>query len=65
MILFFLLLACIELVASHPKIITFFASILFPKLKVLPSSKQIPYPTYLYLDVLAFLVVFTAPNKQF
>ena len=65
MMLFFLLLACEELVASHPKIIKFFASILFPKLKLLPSSKQIPYPTYLYFDVLAFLVIFAAPNKQF
>ena len=65
MILFFLLLVCEEFLASKLEIIIIFASILFPKLNLVPSSKQIPYPEYLYLEVSAFLVIYTAPNKLF
>ena len=62
--LFFLLLACEELLKSAPKIIQFLPSPL-PKLDSLCLSNPMPYPLYLHLSISAFLVKLTAPNKQF
>ena len=51
---------------STPKIITFLTLVIFPMLKSLPSSKHIPYPSYLFLELSeAFLITFIAPNKAF
>ena len=37
-----------------------------PENKKVPSIlNPIPYPEYLYLSILEFLVKLTAPNKQF
>ena len=63
--IFFLLLACEELLKSAPKIIQFLPNPLVPKLNSPYLSNPMPYPEYLYLSISAFLVKLTAPNKQF
>ena len=60
-----LLLACVELLKSAPKIITFLP---YPPLGCVKrplESNPIPYPEYLYLSISAFFVNLTAPNRQF
>ena len=54
----------LELVQT-PKIVTFFPLLMLPEVKLLPESKQIPYPLYPYLEVSAFLVNFTALSNPF
>ena len=49
----------------YPKIIMFLPLLIFPILNNPPSSKQMPYPLYLYLLLSAFLVICIAPNKAF
>ena len=63
--LFVLLLKCVELPKSAPKIITFLP---YPPLgceKLPLESNPIPYPEYLYLSISAFFDNLTAPNRQF
>ena len=63
--LFVLLLECVELLKSAPKIITFLP---YPRLgyeKLPLESDPIPYPEYLYLSISALFVNLTAPNRQF
>ena len=43
----------------------FLPFVILPMLNVPPSLKQIPYPSYLYLLVSAFLVICIDPNKAF
>ena len=63
--LFALLFACTKELSCTPKIKTFLPLLILPMLNVPPSSKQIPYPLYLYLLVSAFLVICIDPNKAF
>ena len=49
----------------HQKIKTFLPLLILPMLNIPPSSKQIPYPLYLYLLVSAFLIICIDPNKAF
>ena len=63
-IIFFLLLACEELLISAPKIIQFLSSPL-PKLNSPPLLNPMPYPEYLYLSISAFSVRLRALKKQF
>ena len=59
-----LLFACLELLKSAPKLITF---LLYPPLGCVKrplESNPIPYPEYLYLPISAFFVNLTAPNRQ-
>ena len=60
-----LLLACVELLKSAPKIITFLPYPPLGCVKLPLESNSIPYPEYLYLPVSAFFVNLTAPNGQF
>ena len=63
--LFTLLLACVELLISAPKITTFLP---FPPLgceKLPLESNPIPYPEYLYLPTSEFFINLIAPNRQF
>ena len=43
--------------------------LILPMLNIPPSSKHIPYPSYLCFEVscfeVAFLVIFTPPNNAF
>ena len=59
-----LLLACVELLKSAPKIITFLPCPPLGCVKLLESN-PIPYSEYLYLSISAFFVNLTAPNRQF
>ena len=60
-----LLLACVELLISAPKILTFLPYPLLGCKKDPFESNPIPYPEYLYLSTSAFFVNLTAPNRQF
>ena len=60
-----LLLACVELLKSAPKIITFLPSPPLRCEKFPLESNPIPYPEYLYLSTPLFFVNLTAPNRQF
>ena len=62
---YYLLLVCTELLISAPKIITISPKLPLGNEKVPPESNPIPYPLYLYLSMSLFLVILTAPNKQF
>ena len=58
-----LLLACVELFKSAPKIVAF-APYVPSACKKLPfESEPMSYPEYLYLLISAFFVNLTAPNK--
>ena len=52
--LFALLFACTKELSCTPKIKTFLPLLILPMPNVPPSSKQIPYPLYLYLLVSTF-----------
>ena len=60
-----LLLACLELLKSAPKIITFLPSPPLGCVKLPLESNPIPYPEYLCLSTSVFFVNLTAPNRQF
>ena len=60
-----LLLACVELLKSAPKIITFTPYGPSACTKLPFESKPMPYPEYLYLLISAFFVILAAPNKDF
>ena len=60
-----LLLACVELLKSAPKIITFLPSPPLGCVKLPLESNPIPYPEYLYLSTSVFFVNLTALNRQF
>ena len=58
------LLACVKLLKSAPKIITF-TPYVPSACKILPFKlKPMPYPEYLHLLISAFFVILTAPNKE-
>ena len=59
-----LLFACLELLKSAPKIMTFLPYFPHGCAKLPLESNPIPYPEYLYLSISAFFVNLTAPNKQ-
>ena len=59
-----LLLACVELLKSTPKIITFLPYPPHGCVKLPLESNPIPYSDYSYLSVSAFFVNLTAPNRQ-
>ena len=63
--LFALLLTCVELLKSAPKIITFTPCVPSACKKLPFESKPMPYLEYLYLLISAFFVILTAPNKEF
>ena len=50
---------------STPKIIALLAKLPVGCVKIPLPSNPIPYPEYLYISTSAFLVILTAPNKQF
>ena len=56
-------LACVELLKSAPKIITFTPYVLSACKKLPLESKPMSYPVYLYLLISSFFVILTAPNK--
>ena len=60
-----LLLACVELLNSAPKIITFIPYVPSACKKRPFESKPMTSPEYLYLIISAFFVILTAPNKYF
>ena len=60
-----LLLACVELLKSAPKIIAFLPSPLLGCEKIPLESNPIPYQEYLYLSISAFWIILTEPNRQF
>ena len=60
-----LLLACVELLRSVPKIIAFTGYVPSACKKVPFESKPMPYPEYLYLLISTFFFIQTAPNKEF
>ena len=60
-----LLLTCVELLRSAPKIIIFTPYVLSACKKLPFESKPISYPKYLYLLISAFFVILTTPNKEF
>ena len=60
-----LLLACVGLLKSAPKITTFLPYPPLGCVKLPFESNPIPYPEYLYLSISAFFVNLTAPNGQF
>ena len=60
-----LLLACVELLKSAPKIITFIPYVPSACKKLLFELKPMSYPEYLYLLISAFFVILAAPNKEF
>ena len=60
-----LLLACVELLRSAPKIITVTPYLPSVCKKRPFASKPMPYPEYLYLLISALFVILTAPNKEF
>ena len=64
-ILLVLLLACVELLKSTPKIITFLPYPPLGCVKLPLESNPIPYPEYFYLSISAFFVNLTVPNRQF
>ena len=57
-----LLLVCVELLKSAPKIITFLPYPPLGCVKLPLESNPTPYPEYLYLSISAFFVNSTAPN---
>ena len=59
-----LLLACVELLKSAPKIFTFTPYVPSACKKFPFESKQMLYPEYLYLLISAYFVILTAPNKK-
>ena len=58
-----LLLACVELLKSAPKIITFTPYVPSACQKLPFESNPMPYPEYLYLLISAFFVTLTSSNK--
>ena len=60
-----LLLACVGLLRSAPKIITFLAYHPLGCVKLHLESNPISYLKYLYLSISAFFVNVTAPYRQF
>ena len=60
-----LLLACVELPKSAPKIIAFLPHPPLGRVKLPLESNPIPYPEYLYLSISTYFVNLTAPNRQF
>ena len=60
-----LLLACVKLVKSAPKIITVTPYVPSACKKFPFESKPMPYPEYLYLLISAIFVILTVPNKEF
>ena len=60
-----LLLVCVELLKSAPKIITFTTYVPSACKKLSFEPKPTPYPGYLYLLISAFFVISTVPNKEF
>ena len=63
--LFVLLLACVELLKSATKIITFLSYPPLGCVKLPLESNPIPYPKYFYLSISTFFVNLTEPNRQF
>ena len=59
------LLTCVELLKSAPKIITFTPFVPSACKKLPFESKPMPYPEYLYLLISAIFIILTAPNKTF
>ena len=62
---FFLFSIFVEELISTPKTITFLPNPIPGDEKLRWLSNPTPYPQYLYLLILAFLVKVSAPNKQF
>ena len=60
-----LLLVCVELLKSAPKMITFQPYPPLGCVKLPLESNPIPYPEYLYLSISAFFVNLATPNRQF
>ena len=60
-----LLLACVELLKSSPKIITFTAYVPIACKKLPFEPKPMPYPEYLYLLISPCFVILTVSNKEF
>ena len=60
-----LLLACVELLKSAPKIITFLPYPPLGCVKLSLEPNPIPYPEYLYLSISTFFLNLTAPSRQF
>ena len=60
-----LLLVCVELLKSTPKIITFLPSPPLGCVKLPLESNPIPNLEYLYLSISVFLVNSIEPNRQF
>ena len=60
-----MLLACVELLKTAPKIITFLPDPPFGCLKLPVASKPIPYQKYFYLSISELFVNLTARNRQF
>ena len=60
-----LLLTCVQLLKSAPRIITFLPHPSLGCAKIPLESNPIPYPEYLYLSMSAFFVNLTVPNRQF
>ena len=63
--LFALLLACVKLLRSAPKIITFTLYVPSACKKLPFESKPMRYAEYLYLLMSAFFVILTTPSKEF
>ena len=64
--LFSLLFLCTKEDSCTPNIKTFLPLLKLPMLNIPPSSKHIPYPSYLCFEVsVASLVIFTPPNNVF
>ena len=59
-----LLLACVELLKSAPKVITFIPYVPSARKKLPFESKPMSYPEYLCLLISAFFVILTSPKKQ-
>ena len=63
--LFALLFLCTKEDSCTTKIKTFIPLLILPLLNIPPSSKHIPYPSYLCFEVsVASLVIFTPPNNS-
>ena len=59
-----LLFACLELLKSTPKIITFLPYPPLGCIKLPLESNPIPYPEFLYLSISAVFVNLRAPKRQ-
>ena len=60
-----LLLVCVELLESAPKIITFLPYPPLGCVKLPLKSNPIPYLEYLYLSISTFFVNLAAPDRHF